>query len=222
MITEGARLTIAVIDGAVGPWAISRKRVQERWCWSSDSKSPHFIFGDPDVSGSVLPDIRLEAVEQPSETMSEPARPEHRRIGSEPSQSWRIAEVFTFETCTYKCAYCLFVEYGKVLDSSQLKPYRDPEFIRRVANFFNSRVTEDCHWLVQFTGGEPLLMPNFALLCDLLGDFGNKIALYTALMIGREHLPFVISWKERRRLPIISWCRFIRTRKPSRLNFSTS
>ncbi len=117
---------------------------------------------------------------------------------------WRIAEVFVFDTCTYKCAYCHFAEYGKVLDASQLKPYRDPEFIRLIAGFFNRRATGSWRWLLQFTGGEPLLMPNFALLSDLLAECGNKIALYTALMIGRDHPSFryliekaAIRWLER-------------------------
>ena len=103
---------------------------------------------------------------------------------------WRIAEVFLFTTCTYKCAYCSFAESGVVLDASQLKPYRDPAFIRLITGFFNKRSSADCRWLLQLTGGEPLLMPNFALFCDLLADSGNKIALYTAMMIGRKHPSF--------------------------------
>jgi len=124
------------------------------------------------------------------ETMGPAVGAKPRRSEAARGKKWRIAEVFTFDTCTYKCAYCLFAEYGMVLDSSQLKPYRDPDFIRQVASFFNRRVTDDCHWLLQFTGGEPLLMPNFALLGDLLGEFGNRIALYTAMMIGRDHPSF--------------------------------
>ena len=102
----------------------------------------------------------------------------------------RVAEVLLFQTCTYKCAYCCFAESGTVLDASQLKPYRDPEFIRLIANFFNKRTVDGWHWLLQFTGGEPLLTPNFVLLCDLLAEFDNKIALYTAMMIGRNHASF--------------------------------
>ncbi len=51
----------------------------------------------------------------------------------------RVVEMFLFDTCTHKCAYCHFAETGKVLDASQVKPYRDPAFIDQVVEFFNSR-----------------------------------------------------------------------------------
>jgi MoaA/NifB/PqqE/SkfB family radical SAM enzyme len=103
---------------------------------------------------------------------------------------WRPVETFLFDTCTYKCSYCHFAEFGKVLDASQLRPYRDPEFIRAVTGFFNRRTSATDRWMLQLTGGEPLLMPNFELFCDTLAEAGNKIALYTAMMVGYNQAAF--------------------------------
>jgi hypothetical protein len=70
------------------------------------------------------------------------------------------------------------------LDNSQLKPYRDPEFIEKIANFFLTRTTENEKWMLSVGGGEPLLMPNFGMLVDKLGSKGNKVGIYTALLVG--------------------------------------
>ena len=99
----------------------------------------------------------------------------------------RIVEMFLFDTCTHKCAYCHFAESGKVLDGSQIKPYRDPAFIDKIVNFFNRRTTAADKWLVTLTGGEPLLMPNLGRFVDGLGASGNKVAYYSALLIGEKH-----------------------------------
>jgi len=101
----------------------------------------------------------------------------------------RIVEMFLFDTCTHKCAYCHFAESGKVLDGSQIKPYRDPAFIDKIVNFFNRRTTAADKWLVTLTGGEPLLMPNLGRLVDGLGARGNKVAYYSALLIGEIGCP---------------------------------
>lgn len=103
---------------------------------------------------------------------------------------WRVAEVYLFDTCSYKCAYCTLAESGAVLDASQLKPYRDPDFIRKIAGFFNKRSLGNHRWLLQLTGGEPLLMPNLPMFCDLVAGAGNKIALYTAINVGVSHPSF--------------------------------
>lgn len=102
----------------------------------------------------------------------------------------RTVEMFLFDTCTHKCAYCHFAETGKVLDASQTKPYRDPAFIDSVVSFFNERTTEDEKWLVTLTGGEPLLMPNLARFGSGLASKGNKLAFYTALLVGEKHPGF--------------------------------
>ena len=86
----------------------------------------------------------------------------------------RTVEMFLFDTCTHKCAYCHFAESGKVLDVSQLRPYRDPIFIERVVSFFNKRTTADDKWLITLTGGEPLLMPNLAQFGSALWSKGTS------------------------------------------------
>ena len=100
---------------------------------------------------------------------------------------YRIAEVFLFDTCTHKCGYCHFAESGKVLDNSQIRPYRDPDFIDQFAGFFSKRTTTSERWLLTLTGGEPLLMPNLDRFCDKIGESGNKVALNTALLVGERH-----------------------------------
>jgi organic radical activating enzyme len=103
---------------------------------------------------------------------------------------YKVAEVFLFDTCTHKCAYCHYAESGKVLDSSQIKPYRDPAFIDLIVGFFSKRTSDEQKWLVTLTGGEPLLMPNLARFVDGLGRNGNKVAFYTALLLGEKHPSF--------------------------------
>jgi organic radical activating enzyme len=104
--------------------------------------------------------------------------------------TYRIAEVYLFDTCTHRCGYCGLAESGQVLDASQLKPFRDPEFIRRVAGFFNRRTQTSTKWLLQFTGGEPLLTPGLELLCESLFEYGNRVAFYTALLLPEGHAGF--------------------------------
>lgn len=98
----------------------------------------------------------------------------------------RTAELFLFDTCTHKCAYCHLAETGKVLDNSQTRPFKDLDFIKKIADFFTSRTNEDENWLLTLTGGEPLLMPNLRQFVDKIGEAGNKVAFYSALLVG-EH-----------------------------------
>jgi len=100
---------------------------------------------------------------------------------------YRTAQLFLFDTCTHKCAYCHFAESGKVLDGSQLRPYRDPAFIDQIARFFLNRTSEQEKWLLHLTGGEPLLMPNLPEFARKVCKPGNKIALNTAMLIGDKH-----------------------------------
>ena len=102
----------------------------------------------------------------------------------------RVAEIYLFDTCTHRCGYCWLAESGQVLDASQLKPFRDLEFVRRVAAFFNRRTSTSTKWLLQFTGGEPLLCPNLEALCASLFDHGNRVAFYTALLLPEAHAGF--------------------------------
>jgi MoaA/NifB/PqqE/SkfB family radical SAM enzyme len=99
---------------------------------------------------------------------------------------FRIVQMFLFDTCTHKCAYCHYAESGKVLDASQIRPYRDHDFIDRIINFFNARTTETDKWLITLTGGEPLLMPNMGRFIDGLSAAGNRVAFNTALNVGEN------------------------------------
>jgi organic radical activating enzyme len=100
-----------------------------------------------------------------------------------------VAEVYMFDTCTHRCGYCWLADSGQVLDFAQLEPFRSKEWIAKVAGFFNSR-SEKSKWLLQFTGGEPLMAPNLDLLCRSLFEHGNRVAFYTALLLGRNHPGF--------------------------------
>jgi len=99
----------------------------------------------------------------------------------------RMIEMFLFDTCTHKCAYCHYAESGKVLDGSQMKPYRDPAFIDQIVGFFIRRTTKFEKWTINLTGGEPLLMPNLRRFVDVIGEHGNRVAYNTALLVGESH-----------------------------------
>jgi len=106
----------------------------------------------------------------------------------------RVAELYLYDTCTMKCGYCWLAESGRVLDSSQLAPFRRPEFIDQIAGFFNSRSGPDERWLIQLTGGEPLVMPNLGRFCDLLFEGGQSVAMYTSLFVdqGQANFQYVL------------------------------
>ena len=95
-----------------------------------------------------------------------------------------------FDTCTLKCGYCWLAESGQVLDSSQLTRFRDLAFVGSIVDFFNSRTTESERWLLQLTGGEPLLAPNLRALCEGLFTSRNRVSFYTALFVDENHPSF--------------------------------
>jgi len=95
-----------------------------------------------------------------------------------------------FDTCTHRCGYCWLAESGRVLDFEQLEPFRSVQWIEKIAEFFNSRTDAEHKWLVQLTGGEPLIAPNLDLLCRTLFRVGNRVSFYTALMVGENHPGF--------------------------------
>lgn len=99
-----------------------------------------------------------------------------------------VAEIYLFDTCTLKCGYCHLAESGKVLDGTQLRPYKDATFIEKIATFFTSR--SEIKWLLTLTGGEPLLMPNLSQFGKLFSINENKLAFYSALVVGEEHPSF--------------------------------
>lgn len=120
-------------------------------------------------------------------------RPPIPQIDSLPAASapgYRVAEVYMFDTCTHRCGYCWLAESGQVLDFKQLEPFRSKEWIAKVGGFFNRRTTAKSKWLLQLTGGEPLIAPNLDLLCRYLFEGGNRVAFYTALLVGRNHPGF--------------------------------
>jgi organic radical activating enzyme len=103
---------------------------------------------------------------------------------------YRLAEVFMFSTCTHKCGYCWYAESGEVLDFAQLEPFRNPSFIDKVTSFFLSRTVPGNRWLLQLTGGEPLIAPNLDRLLVPLIEADNRVAFYTALLVGPNHPGF--------------------------------
>ncbi len=103
---------------------------------------------------------------------------------------FRIAEIYMFDTCTHKCGYCTLAENGKVLDFAQLEPFRDLAFIDKISSFFLTRTEPGTRWLLQLTGGEPLIAPNLDRLAAPLFAAGHRMAFYTALLIGPGHPGF--------------------------------
>jgi predicted O-methyltransferase YrrM/MoaA/NifB/PqqE/SkfB family radical SAM enzyme len=112
------------------------------------------------------------------------------KLSVTPEVNFRSAEVYLFDTCTLKCGYCHLAETGKVLKSADLDPYRDRAYIDRVTSFFCKRTSDTHKWNLMLTGGEPLLMPNFRAFCENLFEKGNRVSLYTALVIGVDHPSF--------------------------------
>jgi organic radical activating enzyme len=103
---------------------------------------------------------------------------------------FRVAEVYMFDTCTHKCGYCWLAESGQVLDFTQLEPFRDLSFVGKISSFFVSRTTAQSKWLVQLSGGEPLIAPNLDRLAMPIMEAGNRVAFYTALLVGHKHPGF--------------------------------
>lgn len=104
---------------------------------------------------------------------------------------YTIAEVYMFDTCTHKCGYCWLAESGQVLDFAQLEPFKRPEFVSQIASFFVSRTSTHQKWLLQLTGGEPLICPNLDRLVEPVIEAGNCVAFNTALLVGPKHPGFV-------------------------------
>jgi organic radical activating enzyme len=115
--------------------------------------------------------------------------PPHVQAGSRPAP-YRVAQLHLFDTCTQKCGYCWFAESGQVVDLEQLARYRDPDFIQKVRDFFLKRTSDKEKWLLALTGGEPLIAPNFDRLFEPLLAAGNKICVYTGLIVGKNHPGF--------------------------------
>ena len=97
------------------------------------------------------------------------------------------AMIFLFDTCPSRCGYCGHATSGKVMDSTQLNPYRDRSFIDKLLFFFESRTTSENKWLLIPMGGEPLLMPNFSYFVRRSHAIGNKVAIYSSLNVGSSN-----------------------------------
>ncbi|HKW96512.1 MAG TPA: hypothetical protein VJN43_02215 [Bryobacteraceae bacterium] len=94
-----------------------------------------------------------------------------------------------FDTCTHRCGYCWLAESGQVLDLSQLEPFRNPAYIDKIVSFFLSNA-RGVRWLLQLTGGEPLIAPNLDRLLNPLIAQDHRVSVYTALLIGSNHPGF--------------------------------
>ena len=90
-----------------------------------------------------------------------------------------IMELWLFDTCNFRCGYCGLVENGAVKNTDQLKPYRDPEYILKIIDFFRKNRPGQRNWTLLLTGGEPMMMPNIGLFVGLLGESGDKLGIYT-------------------------------------------
>jgi organic radical activating enzyme len=99
-----------------------------------------------------------------------------------------MASVFT--TCPLKCGYCTIAESGAVLDNTQLEPYRDVDYVLRIADFFNRRTNSTTRWNLELTGGDPLLMPNLKAFCERLFASGNEVSFYTSLHFNKSNQHF--------------------------------
>jgi len=89
---------------------------------------------------------------------------------------YRVGEIYMFDTCTHKCGYCWLAESGQVLDFAQLEPFKDPAFIDKITSFFLSRTAQSVKWLLQLTGGEPLIAPNLDRLAAPLIEASHRFA----------------------------------------------
>jgi organic radical activating enzyme len=98
---------------------------------------------------------------------------------------FRYIETMLFHTCNFNCAYCGFVTGGTVRYADDLAPYRDPDYIRAVLDFLE-RHEGGYKWVVQLSGGEPLLMPNLPMFASSLIRRGNKIRYNTNLSLPIE------------------------------------
>jgi organic radical activating enzyme len=99
-----------------------------------------------------------------------------------------MSSVFT--TCPLKCGYCTIAESGAVIDNAQLEPYRDLDFVHRIADFFNRRTNSTMRWNLELTGGDPLLMPNLEAFCERLFARGNQVSFYTSLFFNKNNQNF--------------------------------
>lgn len=90
-----------------------------------------------------------------------------------------IMELWLFDTCNFRCGYCSLVESGAVEKTEQLAPFRDIAFIDRLLRFFAENRPAGRPWMIQMTGGEPMLMPNLDHFCSELSKQGDSVAIYS-------------------------------------------
>jgi MoaA/NifB/PqqE/SkfB family radical SAM enzyme len=90
-----------------------------------------------------------------------------------------IMSLWLFDTCNFRCGYCSLVESGAVQRTEQLLPFRDPKYISQLTRFFAENRPGGRSWMIQLTGGEPMLMPNINLFCHELLKIGDSVAIYT-------------------------------------------
>lgn len=90
-----------------------------------------------------------------------------------------IMELWLFDTCNFRCGYCSLVDSGAVERTEQLVPFRDTSYIDRLVRFFADNRPAGRPWMIQMTGGEPMLMPNLDRFCAALAGQGDSVAIYS-------------------------------------------
>ncbi len=104
----------------------------------------------------------------------------------QPINNHNIMELWIFDTCNFRCGYCGLVATGDVTRTAQLDPYRNPEFIESLLQFFRDNRPNGRPWAVLLTGGEPTLMPNLNSFVLGLGRQGDTVGIYSNMSISLE------------------------------------
>lgn len=93
----------------------------------------------------------------------------------------KYLQLFLFDTCNQRCSYCHYALTGKVLHSSQLKPFKNKKFFNYIFFFLEQEMLKGSEYTLCLTGGEPLLMPNFDFFLNEVKNYNSKIIINTGL-----------------------------------------
>ncbi len=105
---------------------------------------------------------------------------------------YRCMELWMCDTCNFRCGYCTLAESGAVCNEDHCAMYRDGTLVHTIGAFFEKYTFQKKHWLVIFTGGEPLLIPHLDVLIRELIRQGNRICIFTNLAVPLNHQNY--SW----------------------------
>ena len=67
-----------------------------------------------------------------------------------PLTGHNLMEMWTFDTCNFRCGYCSLVPSGDVTRTDQLAPFRDIKFIEKLVEFFRDNRPGGRPWAVLF------------------------------------------------------------------------